>query len=288
MAHKLHIPIKPEQEKNAKVNVQSDGKNTVAETPVAEIPIVETPISTEPAIETSPTKSPEVSADQIQEDVAIFYKLYDEFNINYQSVSKDTKKCKFSQFANVIKLAEKALSKSDELMEYIGIGQNEAIKQSRSRIIDTEKKKNEIIAYITSLNDEERLKLFPKNSLFADFNMADVTEAISLIKEAQWLPDVQRENLLTQLEGKKNKLDTLYRKATKRNGILSLLGAFISVNILLSAMIFLSTLWSWSWCVIIVIYACKVVNLYKQLHSAAKVYGEKHGFKILMRALSFF
>lgn len=50
-------------------------------------------------------------------------------------------------------------------MEYIGIGQNEAIKQSRSRIIDTEKKKNEIIAYITSLNDEERLKLFPKNSL---------------------------------------------------------------------------------------------------------------------------
>ena len=52
MAHKLHIPVKPEQEKNAKVNVQSDGKNTVAETPVAEIPIVETPISTEPAIET--------------------------------------------------------------------------------------------------------------------------------------------------------------------------------------------------------------------------------------------
>lgn len=171
-------------------------------------------------------------------------------------------------------------------MEYIGIGQNEAIKQSRSRIIDTEKKKNEIIAYITSLNDGKDWSYSPK--IVYDFNMADVTEAISLIKEAQWLPDVQRENLLTQLEGKKNKLDTLYRKATKRNGILSLLGAFISVNILLSAMIFLSTLWSWSWCVIIVIYACKVVNLYKQLHSAAKVYGEKHGFKILMRALSFF
>lgn len=263
MAHKIQIPVKREAEESNQVNGPIVGENINPQMPVT-------------------------SRGDAQETIKEFDRLYNEFNLVQQNVFQDLKKCKFGHFVDVIKTGEKALEEGDELMEYMGMGYDDAINTARDRIIDIEKKKNQIIAHVSSLDDDGRMNLFAQNSAYGGFTMADVHLAVALMNEAGWLPETQRANLQVKLEEEKQSIDRTYAKAVKRNFIFSFIAAFISLIIFLIVDLILFAEWTWTGYVALLIYIIKVVSKYKQLTATANFYGEKHVYKITTRALSFF
>lgn len=287
MAHKIQIPVKPEVEKKEPEQAVAGNENLDSTLADDLIPDIDDDIIPEIDDDTN-SQLPAASNNLAEKNIAEFEHYYQEFTLVQQSILKDIKKSKFSQLTDVVKTGEKALAEGDELMEYLGMGHDDAIISARDKIIDIEKKKNEIVEFVGGLDDKGRLDLFPQNSAYGDFTMADVHSALALAGEADWLPETQRVNLLNALEEKRADIDKSYNKAKNRNFIWAFLAAFISLVIFLIIDILLFDNWTWTGYVAIVIYLIKIWGTYSSLNATAKFYGKKHRYKFSMRALSFF